>query len=454
MSVLSTNSLEHRLHIGLALSLIVLMGLLWLFGARSIENLTEDFIASRLEHDSEALLGAMVVKHQQFKVRPARINQIYRRPYSGHYYLIRHQDGTQTFSRSLWDFKLDIPMLAVGESRRMLMLGPDEQQLLVYVAGFKKQGRDLTLAVAEDLQPIKQQRDLFLRNFALLALLGLMALLLVQGMVVRHSFRRLEPLRDDVKSLATGDEKLLREDVPDELSPLVKEINHLLQLLTRRNKRSRNALGNLAHALKAPMNLLTRYFDTTASAKNRIDRDLAGQQVERVRLLIDRELKRARLAGSGTMSQRFDPQVDLQDLMDVLKQIYRDKMLSMETIVSMEQPPFGDREDMLELLGNLLDNACKWANSRVRCSLTGESSLTILVEDDGEGLDDEEISRLTRRGSRLDESIEGQGLGLAIVSDVVALYEGELKFDRSPELQGLRVSVTIPACTRSEIEFK
>ncbi|PVV08316.1 MAG: hypothetical protein B6D77_12185 [gamma proteobacterium symbiont of Ctena orbiculata] len=443
MSVLRTNSLEHRLHLGLALSLIVLMGLLWIFGAQSIQDLTEDFIASRLEHDSEALLAAMVVKHQQFKVRPARINQIYRRPYSGHYYLIRHQDGTETHSRSLWDFKLHIPMLPVGDSRRMHMLGPEAQQLLVYVAGFKKQGRELTVAVAEDLQPIKQQRDLFLRNFALLALLGLVALLLVQGMVVRHSFRRLEPLRDDVKSLATGDEKLLREDVPDEMSPLVKEINHLLQLLTRRNKRSRNALGNLAHALKAPMNLLMRYFDTTATAENQIERSLAGQQVERVRLLIDRELKRARLAGSGTMSQRFDPHIDLQDLLNVLKQIYQDKQLSIEAVVAMDQTPFGDREDILELLGNLLDNACKWANKKVRCTLSGEDRLQILVEDDGEGLGDEDVSGLTRRGSRLDENMEGQGLGLAIVSDVVTLYEGELKFDRSPELRGLRVSVVL-----------
>ncbi|MCU7857925.1 MAG: ATP-binding protein, partial [Candidatus Thiodiazotropha sp. (ex Lucinoma borealis)] len=115
MSVLRRNSLEHRLHIGLAISLILLMGLLWLFGARSIEDLTEDFIASRLEHDSEALLGATVLKQQHLKVRPARINQIYLRPYSGHYYLIRQANGREVTSRSLWDFKLQIPSMDVGK---------------------------------------------------------------------------------------------------------------------------------------------------------------------------------------------------------------------------------------------------------------------------------------------------------------------------------------------------
>ncbi|MCG7877592.1 MAG: sensor histidine kinase [Candidatus Thiodiazotropha endolucinida] len=443
MSVLSGNSLEHRLHLGLALTLIVLMGLLWLFGARSIETLTEDFIASRLEHDSEALLSAMIIKQQHLKVRPSRINQIYHRPYSGHYYLVHQQDGVELTSRSLWDFKLQVPTLKLGEKRRIHIPGPDKQQLLVYVAGFRKQGQDLTVAVAEDLMPIKQQRDLFLRNFAILAMVGLVTLLLVQGMVVRQAFRRIEPLREEIKSLATGDETSLSEDVPDEIFPLVREINHLLQLLSRRNLRSRNALGNLAHALKGPMNLLTHYFDKSTASENRIDSTLAGQQVERVRLLIDRELKRARIAGSGTTSQRFDPQLDLMDLVTVLKQIYRDKQLSVEAVTARGQSPYGDREDILELLGNLLDNACKWAKSRVRCTISGKEHLRIVVEDDGEGLADEDVTRLTTRGSRLDENREGQGLGLAIVSDVVSLYDGELVFDRSPELRGLRVSVVL-----------
>ncbi|MEW8470416.1 MAG: sensor histidine kinase [Candidatus Thiodiazotropha sp.] len=431
------------MHLGLAFTLILLMGLLWLFGAKSIETLTEDFIASRLEHDAEALLAAIAFKQQGVKVRPARVNQIYLRPYSGHYYVVRQQNGAEVTSRSVWDFKLQIPRMKVGESRRLHMLGPEQQQLLVYVSGFRKQGQELTLAVAEDLLPIKRQRDLFLRNFALLALLGLMVLLLLQGMVVRQAFRRLEPLREEIKSLAGGEEKMLSEAVPEEMSPLVKEINHLLLLLSRRNRRSRNALGNLAHALKGPMNLLTHYFDKSSNSDGRMDDTLAGQQVERVRLLIDRELKRARLAGSGSTGQRFDPQRDLQDLLDVLKQIYREKRLTIEAVTAADQPPFGDREDILELLGNLLDNACKWAKGRVRCTLSGEQQLKIVVEDDGEGLVDEEVARMTMRGSRLDEDMEGQGLGLAIVSDVVTLYEGELEFDRSPQLHGLRVSVVL-----------
>ena len=442
MSVLNLNSLEYRLHIGLTVSLIILMGLLWLFGAGSIEKLTEDFIASRLEHDGEAILGATVVE-QRVKVQSAHINQVYHRPYSGHYYLIRQADGVDITSRSLWDFKLQVPWMRVGQTERLYLQGPDRQQLLVWVSGFRKQGRDLTLAVAEDLLPINRQRDVFLRDFALLALAGLLLLLIMQGVVVRQAFRRLEPLREDVKSLSSGHEKLLSEDVPSEMSPLVGEVNHLLQLLSRRNQRSRNALGNLAHALKGPLNLLTRYIDKQKTQHGEDEHRQAGQQIERIRLLIDRELKRARLAGGGTISQRFDAHVDLQDLLEVLKQIYQERQLTIEASIDRERSPFGDREDILELLGNLLDNACKWAQSRVVCHLSGVNRLEIVVEDDGRGLAQEEITRLTQRGSRLDENIEGHGLGLAIVYEVVQLYNGRIDFDRSTELGGLRVTVIL-----------
>jgi signal transduction histidine kinase len=440
MSVLRIHSIEHRLHIGLTISLALLMGLLWLFGAESIEQLSEDFIASRLERDSEAILGAIVVE-PALEVRSAYINQVYHRPFSGHYYLIRQANGEEVTSRSLWDFKLQVPWVKPGRFERHYLQGPENQQLLVWVRGYQKQGQKLTIAVAEDLLPIKRERDIFLRNIALLATMGLVVLLVVQGGVVRYAFGCLEPLREDVKSLSLGQEKLLNEHVPSEMSPLVKEVNQLLQLLARRNQRSRNALGNLAHALKGPLNLLTRYFDKhNGQASEHIQ---AGQQLERIRLLIDRELKRARLTGRGTINQQFDPHVDLPDLIAVLRRIYQHRHLRLACNVASERGPFGDREDLLELLGNLLDNACKWAHHRVFCRVTGTDRLEVVVEDDGEGLDEHQIARMMQRGSRLDEDIEGQGLGLAIVHEVVQLYHGQITFDGSPKYGGLRVKVVL-----------
>ena len=440
-----TDSLEKRLHLGLALSLLLLFGILWLTGGRFLQSMTEDFVASRLEHDGEALLGSLKITPQMLKVRPARVNQVYLQPFSGHYYVIRLEDGRQTLSRSLWDFQLQLPQLAPGEREQLHLDGPNGQRLLVWIAGYRKQGQNLTLSVAEDVTPINAMRERFLLNFALLSLAGLAMLLLLQRWVVRRSFHQLESLRAEIQHFTQRGSQQLNEDVPREIKPLVEEFNRLLQLLSQRNERSRNALGNLAHALKGPLNLLGRYFDQLSARPNEAEAELAKAQADRIRLLIERELKRARMAGQGAPSQRFDPQRDLADLIAVVAQVHQERQIQADTRISRDLSPFGDREDMFELIGNLLDNAFKWAHRQVRVSVSGESDLALTVEDDGEGLTDGDLERLTQRGSRLDESVEGHGLGLSIALDIAKLYGGGIQFDRSPELGGLRVSVSLRA---------
>lgn len=443
MWVWRNNSLERQLHLGLLLSLLSLFGVLWLAGGHFLQSMTEDFVASRLGHDAEALLGSLMITPHRVRVRPARINQIYQQPFSGHYYTIRLSDERQSTSRSLWDFQLELPELRPGEHRRLHLDGPNDQQLLVWLGGYRKQDTDLTIAVAEDVTPIAAMRDRFQINFALFSLFGLVLLLLLQRWVVRQSLQRLEPLRAEIHGLAETGGQRLNEDVPREIRPLVEEFNHLLQLLTQRNERSRHALGNLAHALKGPLNLLGRYFDRMSDEERRGEAGLAHAQAERIRLLIERELKRARMAGMGIPSQRFDPGRDLPDLVSVVGQIHQERSVSVDLEIPEELGRFGDREDMFELLGNLLDNAYKWARSHVRISLTGGDDIVMVVEDDGEGLSTEEIERMAQRGSRLDESVEGHGLGLSIAMDIAKLYGGGIQFDRSRDLGGLRVVVRL-----------
>ena len=438
------NSLEWRLQVGVSLSLVLLMGVLWAVGNQSIRGLTEDFVTSRLEHDAENLLSALELAAGQLRVRTNRISQIYNQPLSGHYYTIRLPDNNLITSRSLWDQSLQTPLLALGEVRRFHTLGPADQQLLAWAKGFKKLGRVFTVAVAEDLSSVQQERDRFMRFFALLALGGLILLVLVQTLLIRRSFRRLETVREDVRRLEQGKTAKLSEDVPNEILPLVQELNHLLGLLSQRLERSRNALGNLAHALKGPLNLLLQYFDNASAEQDPLPKHQARNQVERIRHLMERELKRARLAGRGIQSQHFNPHEELPDLMGVLEQVYLERRLSMQYVVEEEVPAFGDREDMLELLGNLLDNACKWAAHRVVCQISGSDNILLCVEDDGRGLSNQELERLTQRGTRLDETVEGHGLGLAIAKDIVKLYGGEMVFGRSTKLGGLRVSVNLP----------
>ncbi len=443
-------SLERTLHLGLILSLVLLMCGLWMVGNQSVRTLTEDFVASRLEHDAESLLAALVLDDIHPRVRQGRISQVYQQPLSGHYYLFRFSEDIELRSRSLWDHPLAIPHLQPGESRRVRVAGPYGQRLFILVKGFSKQGQEVTLAVAEDMTLVREQRDRFKRDFGLMALAGILGLLLVQGVVVRRAFKRLQPLREDIRRLERGEAEALSEDVPSEILPLAREFNGLVRLLAKRLERSRNALGNLAHALKGPLNILLQYFDTLDKRGEGVTSDEARMQAERIGELMERELRRAQLAGAGLQSHRFNPAEELPDLTGLLKQMHQDKGLDIQWRVVDGVSSFGDREDMLEMLGNLLDNACKWASSRVTCVVKRGVAIEIIVADDGKGISDDELDRLAERGVRLDESTEGHGLGLAIVRDIAELYGGEVSFSRSPELGGLQVRVCLPRNEHSE----
>jgi signal transduction histidine kinase len=271
-------------------------------------------------------------------------------------------------------------------------------------------------------------------------------LLVVQGFIVRRSLSSLKKVREERQEILEGSRSAFSDNVPQEILPLVEEANHLLELLSQRLERSRNALGNLAHALKGPLSVVMQYLSNPDNMKNKVQFGQAGKQVQRIQELMDRELRRARLVGKGVSSKRFDPHAELPDLVGLLMQVYASKEVSLTYSVEPDTPSFGDREDMHELLGNLLDNACKWSVSRVHCRIYGEteSGIHIIVEDDGSGLSGDELDRLMSRGVRLDESVEGHGLGLSIVKDIVRLYSGEISFSRSASMGGLCVRVLIP----------
>ncbi|CAA6816512.1 MAG: Sensor protein PhoQ (EC [uncultured Thiotrichaceae bacterium] len=277
--------------------------------------------------------------------------------------------------------------------------------------------------------------------FPILAGCGVVLILVVQGIVIRRTFRRLDRIRAEVRELEAGHIKTLSEQVPVEIHPIIHEFNHVLQLMEERLERSRNSLGNLAHALKGPLNLLIQELDQQADspAKQR-----AMQQAERVRQLTQRELKRARMAGLGNTTQRFSAQEDLPVLTEVLARVHRKPVDYIQLDIAAGTERFGDREDMLELLGNLLDNACKWADRRVSCRIEPDGQRhRIVIEDDGPGCTETELQQMTERGTRLDESVEGYGLGLAICKDIIKLYDGQLKFGHSQRFGGLSVEVVV-----------
>ncbi len=437
-------SLQGRLSSGLIVTLLAVFLLQGVVVSLFLRHMTEDYIASRLTHDSESLLAALQPQAEGgFTLDVAQLDAIYQRPYSGHYYRIETAQQVLR-SRSLWDHDMDVTAQLAGMQQRLTQEGPEQQPLLLVVHGYSKGGQTLTIAVAEDLSLIEQSVRHFQWVFLLLSLGVLSALIVLQRWLVRRSLHPLAQVHADIDSLERGDIAALPEQVPSELRPLTHEVNRLLIAFTERLQRSRNALGNLAHALKAPLSLLTQIADDPTLGMTPELRERLAAPITAMRQLIDRELKRARLAGGSVPGRRFVPAHELPPLLDVLRRIHHDKPLDFDCHVAAELTISADREDMLELLGNLLDNACKWSRGRIRITVEAQPGFYLCVEDDGPGCSAEQLASLTERGVRIDESTAGHGLGLAIAGDIVAGYGGQLRFGRSESLGGFRVEVQLP----------
>lgn len=434
-------SLERRLLAGIAVALLATFAVLFWFGSTTIRDVTVSYLLTRLEHDRDAVLARLQLTGDTLQLPPDGIANIYQQPLSGHYFQVRSDHQTLR-SRSLWDETLPVTTLAPGEQRVMRLPGPDDQPLLVLAGGYRKQGHDLTLLVAEDISAletrVRHYQQTLIGSFGAL----LLVLLVLLGWWLRRGFRALDRVKADMRRVVHGEARQLDEEVPAEVRPLVHELNRLLGLLEQRLARSRNALGNLAHALKTPLSLLTLELQHPPldAAQSRA----ALAQATRIRELVDRELRRARIAGGGSPGQRFDARTEIPALLEILRRVHQQRGLDIAHGTLPDEALAVDREDMLELLGNLLDNACKWATGKVRLTLAcAPGEIRWAVEDDGQGVTRDDLERLTARGTRLDESREGHGLGLAIARDIAELYDGELLFDRSPELGGLRVQAVI-----------
>lgn len=451
------NSLERSLQVGLVSSLVILMFVFWWTATLGSRLLTQSFVYSRLEAQAKSVVSVIELPGQasnspddtaipELRLGDYKLDPAYELPASGQYFIVRSGE-TILSSRSAWDQLFEVEELAPGEQTRQRRVGAAGETLLFWSGGFANSGHEFTVFVAEDISPIEERLRVFQWFSAVIASMLLLALLAVQRAIVRRSVEKLDAIRRDMLRLEHGQAVSLSEDVPAEIMPLVSEFNRLLRRFDQRLRQSRNAVGNLAHSLKGPLNLLLRSVEAEQIGK--AEQAAIAQNAELIRQLIESELKRARLAGRGTIGQRFKVDVEIPALIGLLQQVYSDKKIDVRYHIGPEVELVHDRQDMLELIGNLLDNAVKWGESVVILNLRSAKGILIEVEDDGPGCSPEKLDQLTGRGVRLDESVDGHGLGLSIVKDIVETYDGRLEISSSTRLGGLKVSVHLPERSRA-----
>jgi signal transduction histidine kinase len=433
-------SIQARLSVGL-IAVLVVIGLafaqltLWLFEAG-----LQRYLEVGLRKESENLLVALGRGPDGLQLDERRISAAYQRPFSGYYFRIDFEQGSWR-SRSLWD--LDMPKPAKPGLEDTHVLGPEGQQLLALRADYRRLGQDISISVAQDYSPVRQGFQRMQQIGLGMGLIALVLVLVLQRITVTRSLRPLERARQQIAQLQQGQRSQLDAEVPSELQPLVDQVNHLLAHTEDSLRRSRNALGNLGHALKTPMAVLL----SLASSERLRDlpdvRTQMREQLEQIQQRLERELNRARLAGDALPGAQFDCDAELPSLLATLGMIHGEGLLlESDTPAGLLLP--WDREDLLELLGNLLDNACKWADSEVRLGIaTSASGYQLWVDDDGPGIPEEKRVHVLERGSRLDEQVNGHGLGLGIVRDIVDAWGGTIALQESPQ-GGLRVSIELP----------
>lgn len=450
MTGLAASSLRRRLVVGVSIPLILFFGITIVALDAVFRNVVNRSMQELLDAQMIGLIAAAE------PVDGARLVTIARTadprldaPGSGLYASI-DADGPLWRSPSTAGTFIDFgPPLPPGEARTTRATLPDGEGLVIASRGIawgdeSGASRNLTFTVATSLAPAEQQMLRF-RTQVFGWFAGLTVLLLfVLVALLRWTLAPARQLEREIRAVEAGERESLSALWPRELAGVAGNLNALLAAERARITRYRHTLGNLAHSLKTPLAIMRSALgrDDTSPA-------LLDHEIGRMTSIVDHHLRRA-ASGGATVGQAPVPlQPVVADLRATLLRAHGRKDFAIENAIPLELAFVGDADDLTELLGNLIDNACKWCRSRVRVSARWHPDapvrrrLQVVVEDDGAGIADHDRTRVLGRGERADETAPGHGLGLAMVRDTVELYGGELAIDSSP-LGGARVTVAMP----------
>jgi signal transduction histidine kinase len=427
------------------LTVVAVILLQAVLGVAALTWLLHEQVSASLQQEADGLAASIVIDRNYRASLPAvSSTSAYQKPGSGLYYAAvigKADTGQQQFkSPSLGNGALPLPGLAEGAVDVSRLDGPGSQPLLVTSKGYLLRGMPLTVSIARDMSSERPAVGTVALPWLALNTL----ILLAGGWLLWRTFQRiLRPVADlqwDLKELVEGNPAVRGQGwYPD-----VHEIQRLVQLTTHRLERSRSAISSLAHLLKTPLAAIMQIANNPELKDiAEVRKDLLTH-AELMQTSIQHKLKHAQLSGAGSKEAPFNPHVELQGMLQALRAIYRDKNIQYEVDVP-DLEFLIDRQDCLELLGNLLDNASKWARQRVRLRMQLQGNgLNLIVEDDGPGCSDAELKILSEPGIWLNKTHGGHGLGMSLIRSIVALYSGKLSFARSPSLGGLQVDILMP----------
>ncbi|MDE1965613.1 MAG: two-component sensor histidine kinase [Xanthomonadaceae bacterium] len=413
-------------------------------------------LRDRLENDVLAYLALVDVGRNGRLLMPySSPDPSFSRPGSGLYAVAIGEDGFHWESSSAIgrDFGFLTP-LHPGETRFVGPIDTRMGRLYYYSYGVVFESQDdrkvpLTFTVAQTEDQFKGENATYRRSLIVyLSTLGVM-LIVLQMLLLRWSLTPLRKVAADMSRVERGKSDFLDSQYPLELTGLTGRINGFIESEREQRTRYRNTLADLAHSLKTPLAVIRSRLESSSDAPQ-LARDVLDQ-VRRMDELVAYQLARAATTGRQPFASAVPIAGHAEDLVQSLEKVYAAKNVLCEFDIEDGAAFYGEQGDLLELMGNLLENAFKWSRHRVllvagKHAVTGKQQpgLRLSVEDDGPGIEADQVERILQRGVRGDERVQGHGIGLSIVQDIVRAYRGELVVDRSPELGGARFSVELP----------
>ena len=409
------------------------------------EHTAQHYDAHVQMHLEELIGASQFTDKGRFRLAFLPSDPRYRDLFSGWYWEVKQAGRTLRRSPSLGENNLDLKNREpTAHAAIYEITGPQKALLRVHVVQLAVDPNQdplvfLATAPTEGItEDVVDYSNHIVFNFIALGI-GLMLAVVLQ---VRVALKPLKAISTRISEIREGKASKLPEDQLEDVQPLVDELNNLLDHNAVLVKRARNQLGDLAHSVKNPLTVINNAAHDMETAQ----RELILQQTTDISRSVDHYLSRARTYGTEkVLGSRSSIKTATEDLVYAMQRIYLKRNLIFD-LSHLHRCWFrGEAQDLEEMLGNLMDNACKWAKSRVQitCSTQG-GRLQMLVEDDGPGIAGEDFENVMRRGHKLDEAKPGHGQGLGIVKDIAALYGGSLNLARS-ELGGLQAKLELPS---------
>jgi len=453
------SSLATRLFLSATAWLVVILAITGIVLSSVYRNATERAFDRRLNLYLRTLIAEVATPDdppdRQFQSLGEPLFEL---PLSGWYWQITRSDTEKPevrASRSLWDKKLPkleeqgIELTAAG-IRIGYVDGPENQDLRMVErpVDLGADGKFLVSVAGDASEIFDETRSFDYYLGGTFTALGIV-LLLTTVFQVNYGLAPLKRISESIADIRSGRAERLEGEFPVEIAPLARETNALIDANREIVERARTHVGNLAHAIKTPLSVIVNEATTHAADP------FAAKVMEQADVMRDQvahHLERARIAARVTIvSTVTEVAPAIEALRRTMEKIYRERSIVVEATVDPAARFRGERQDLEEMAGNLVDNACKWAMSRVSVEVAVEMPakpgaspmLRIVVDDDGPGLSPAERAQVSRRGQRLDESKPGSGLGLSIVNDLAALYGGHLTLGDAP-IGGVRAELRLP----------